>query len=267
MTGVWRRIPVRLARRKPWLYRPINQITKKDAYALIEGYVAEGKHAKAAVTQAWIKTFWRWAYQHDLVMDPVMEKVAVECQKRTRNKTYSEDEIIAAWSASARLDVITGAYIKLLILLAPRKTALAQMRWCDLNSEMTVWTTPPRWVKQSKKREIERKRTYVTPLPLLAQRVLKGLPKTDDRVFPGFEPKVYVIRKFVLAGGPEGDFHCWRHTVATWFQEEGYSEEDCGLVLNHAPARTSTSGYRHSSAISRKRQLLNTWAKHVHRIV
>src|SRR5215203_2095758 len=52
------------------------------------------------------------------------------------------------------------------------------------------------------KRASEKKRTYVTPLPLLAQRVLKILPKTDDRVFPAFERKVYVIRKLVLAGWP-----------------------------------------------------------------
>ena len=66
--------------------------------------------------------------------------------------------------------------------------------------------------------------------PLLAQRVLKRLPKTDDRVFPAFEPKVYVIRKLVLAGGPDGDFHRWRHTIATWLQGQGYSEGDCGVV-------------------------------------
>jgi integrase len=251
---------------KPWLNKPINEITKIDAYDLIEGYVAEGKHAKAAVTQAWVKTFWRWAYQRDLVTDAVMEKVAVECQKRTRNKTYSEDEIIAAWRASNRLDVITRAYFKLLILLAPRKGALAQMRWCDLNAEVTVWTTPPEWVKQSKKRASEKKRTYVTPLPLLAQRVLKRLPKTDDRVFPAFEPKVYVIRKLVLAGGPDGDFHRWRHTIATWLQGQGYSEEDCGLVLNHAHAGTATAGYCHGYPIARKRELLDKWAKYIERI-
>jgi integrase len=197
----------------------------------------------------------------------MMEKVAVECQRGTRDKTYTDHEIIAAWKASHRLDLITGAYFKLLILLAPRKTALARMRWRDLDPDMTVWTTPPQWVKQSKKRALERRRTYVTPLPSLAQRVLKRLPKNDDRVFPAFEPKVYVFRKLVLAGGPEGTFHCWRHTVATWFQEQGYSEEDCALVLNHAPSITSTSGYRHGSSLARKLELLEQWAKYVERIV
>jgi hypothetical protein len=47
-----------------------------------------------------------------------------------------------------------------------------------------------------------------------------------------------VIRKLVLAGGPDSDFHCWRHTVGTWLQEQGYSEEDCGIVLNDAHAKT-----------------------------
>jgi hypothetical protein len=33
---------------KPWLDRPINEITKKDAYDLLDAYVTEGKHVKAA---------------------------------------------------------------------------------------------------------------------------------------------------------------------------------------------------------------------------
>ena len=101
-----------------------------------------------------------------------------------------------------------------------------------------MWTTPPEWVKQPKKRASEKKRTYVTPLRYWPSVSLKDCRRTDDRVFPAFEPKVYVIRKLVLAGGPDGDFHRWRHTIATWLQGQGYSEEDCGVVLNHAHAGT-----------------------------
>jgi integrase len=252
---------------KAWLDRPINEITKKDAHDLLSGYVTEGKHGKAAITQAWLKTFWRWAHQCDLVAEPMMEKVKVECHKRIRDKAYSEDEIVAAWNASNRLDAITGAYFKLLIVLAPHKTALARMRWGDLNPAMTVWTTPARCVNQSKKIAIEKKRSYATPLPLLAQRVLKRLPKSDDRVFPAFEPKDYVIRKLVLAGGPDGDFHCWRHTVATWFQEQGYSAGDCALILNLLYAGAVSTRFRHRTLLARKRELLEQWAKYVERIV
>jgi integrase len=252
---------------KAWLHRPINEITKKDAYDILGGYITEGKHGKAALTQAWLKTFWRWAYERNLVAEPMMEKVKVECHKRIRDKAYSEDEIAAAWNASNRLDAITSAYFKLLILLAPRKTALARMRWRDLNPNMTVWTTPAQCVNQSKKQGIEKQRTYATPLPLTAQRVLKRLPKSDDRVFPAFEPKDYVIRKLVLAGGPDGDFHCWRHTVATWLQEQGYSAEDCALVLKLGYAGVVNTRFRHSSLLARKRELLDQWAKHIERIV
>lgn len=58
-----------------------------------------------------------------------------------------------------------------------------------------MWTTPPEWVKQPKKRASEKKRTYVTPLRYWPSVSLKDCRRTDDRVFPAFEPKVYVIRK------------------------------------------------------------------------
>jgi len=32
-------------------------------------------------------------------------------------------------------------------------------------------------------------------------------------------------------------YHAWRHTVATWLEDEGASEWERGLVLNHAGIR------------------------------
>jgi integrase len=215
----------------------------------------------------WLKSFWCWAFERGLVAEPMMKEVNVECHKRIQEKAYSEDEIVAAWNASNRLDAITSAYFKLLILLAARKTALARMRWGDLNPAMTVWTTPAQCVNWSKQHALEKQRTYATPLPPPARRILRRLPKSDDRVFPAFEPKDYVIHKLLSAGGPDGDFYCWRYTVATWLHEQGYSAKDCALVLNLQYAGTVNTHFRHRALLARKRELLEQWAKYVERIV
>jgi hypothetical protein len=48
--------------------------------------------------------------------------------------------------------------------------------------DLTLWTTP---FEATKSRKTSKKREYLTPLPALAQRMLKGLTKREsDRVFP-----------------------------------------------------------------------------------
>jgi hypothetical protein len=58
---------------------------------------------------------------------------------------------------------IAGSYVKLLVLLAPRKTALAGMRRSDLDDidNPTLWTTPFELTKS--KKSASKKRVYLTP--------------------------------------------------------------------------------------------------------
>jgi hypothetical protein len=60
-----------------WLKKPFTSITKKDAYALLDGFRANGHPYKAAVTLRWLKTLWKWAWQRDLVPSPIMEAVSI----------------------------------------------------------------------------------------------------------------------------------------------------------------------------------------------
>lgn len=188
---------------KIWLNTPIDDIAAKDAQKLLQGFVAEGHGYKAGITRAWLKKLWRWAYKnHDgLVTSPIMEAVDINFTRKKRTRVYSDDDIKATWEAADKLKP-EGAFIKLMILLIPRKTNLVSMRWSEVvkrkikvrgddgktvEQEMDLWITPPERVKQSKKAEEEadEPREYLTPLPPLALRILKGLTKTDgqDRVF------------------------------------------------------------------------------------
>jgi hypothetical protein len=173
---------------KPLLKKSIDQISKREVRDLLRSFISEGHPYKAAVAYAWLKKLWRWAAQEDYVSNPIMEAVRIEYEKRERDRCYSDAEIKATWNAADKLDPIEGAFIKLLILLAPRKTALASLRWSHFDSpdNPTLWTTP--WeLTKSRKKVSKRKREYLTPLPPLAQRIIKGIAKCDDapdQVFP-----------------------------------------------------------------------------------
>src|SRR6478735_9342813 len=101
-------------------------------------------------------------------------------------------------------------------------------------------------------------------LAALAQRIVKSLPKrTDiDLVFEGRDPGVPLhvgtglIRKLSKHGAPaDFTYHAVRHTIATWLENEGHSEFERGLVLNHSGSGV-TAGYSHGYAFDLKLALL-----------
>src|SRR5262249_46526736 len=124
---------------KDWHDRQIRSITKAEARALLRGMISEdGKGGpNADVTRSWLRTLWRWATAEDLVDAPIMDFVKVEYEKRSKNywKGQELDEKIGAiWRASETLDKVEEtAFIKILLLTAPRKTALALLEWLQLS--------------------------------------------------------------------------------------------------------------------------------------
>jgi integrase len=288
-------------RENPWLARPINSITKTDAYSLLEGFIASGHGYKARLTLAWLRTLWRWAYKRDLVQGPIMDAVEIHFEseeprtpitkggKEKRRKTpYSDDEIRAIWRAAERLSPVRQAYVKLLLLLGPRKGSrddgrvtggLSTMRieHLELDGDGPVWTVPSDITKQFRKSKPKKAKPYLIPLPPLARRIIKSiLPKegaASGWVFPGargapLSPTGKLTKQLVAVGAPaDFNYHCVRHTMETWFQVEGYDPYDLKLVLNHTTTSGATTNYAHGYALERKRKLMETWADYVEGLV
>jgi len=298
-----------------FLKRPIDKITKKEIDELLSGFIADGHGYKAGITRAWLKKMWRWAYSKDLVSTPIMEGVTIEYERRSRDRVYSDTDIKALWDcADGKVKIIRhnpkaksakpakppvkltpreAAYLKLMVLLAPRKSELVGMRWSEIaprkfklraddNSEIVqtidVWITPPERVKQSKRREQTEKRVYQRPLSPLALDILRKLRQQlqkagdeGDEIFKGVSTGRPMLRKLTKLGAPDifkehSDYHAWRHTVATWLQDQGYSKDECGLILQHAATGGATPGYMHGFAIKLTQRMLNEWADHVAKI-
>jgi hypothetical protein len=262
-----------------WLKRPMASVSKQDVRSLLRGFVADGHPYKAAQTQTWLKSLWRWALRQDLVDTNIMEAVEIDVEKRSRERVYSDAELIAIWKAAEKLVPIECAYIKLVLLLAPRKTALALMKRSDLDDteNPTLWVTPHELTKS--KKMSGKKRVYQTPLPSLARRIIKWLPKTnEDRLFRSLcisyskaNQPLFVsgplTARLVAAGAPaDFGYHAVRHTIATFLENEGCSVWERGLVLNHSDGGV-TAGYSHGFARDLKLTLLTKWSDHIERLL
>ena len=133
--------------------------------------------------------------------------------------------------------------------------------------------------------EPEGERVYLVPLPKLAQRIIKGLPRLDsDLVFPGrgstkpTDVGKKALRKPLVPGMAlkakvrenssvtDWTYHACRDTISTWLQDQGHSRYERSLVLNHAESGV-TADYSHGYSVELKRRLLENWADHVARTV
>jgi integrase len=266
-----------------WADREFTSISKKDAYALLDAIVKEGHGPTAALTLAWLKKLWRWAGSRDIVQAPIMDLVTIDYTKQVRDRVWSDDEIKAIWHAAETLgDAPAGAFVKLLVLTAARKSALAMMQHADLkfadDGNPVSWTTP---FEATKSRKTAKPREYQTPLPPLAQRILRphaertggaarvfALPLCQTQAGRPYFNGSPLTKRLIAAGAPRDfTYHTARHTLATWLQTQGHSEWECGLVLNHAGSGSVTAGYSHGYPTALKLAVLTKWADHVERLV
>ena len=264
-----------------WLDKPISSITETDAYLLLDGFIANGHGAKALVTLAWLKTLFRWAAKRKIVDHSIMEHVEIDVERKVRKRFYTVKEVKAVWKAAAALDPIEAGFVKLILLLGVRKSELAGMRHSELDNldKPTLWTVPHERTKTRKGQKEER--VYIVPLPKLAQRIIKGLPRLDDDlVFPGREVdnsgkagKKKARRPLVpstalkakvreKSGVTDWTYHACRHTIATWLKDRGHSKYERALVLNHSEFGV-TADYSHGYPVELKRELLEKWADHI----
>jgi integrase len=260
----------------PLLDLEFKAITKDDVNTLLKKFEDQGHEAKAGLTFAWLSSLWRWAYREELTDNPIMQRVRRPATSAPRDRVYSDDEIKAIWAAAEQCKPTEAAFVKLLVLLAPRITALAQMRWSHFDATNNVWVTPNQLTKSSKNRK---DRTYKTPLPPLAARILTSLPRggnADDPVFPdlfvrvddqGYFAPYNLVSKLKRNGAPP-DFspHAIRHTLATFLENAGHSEWERAQVLNHSGSSV-TAGYSHGHPLELKRQLYAKWSDHIEQLV
>jgi integrase len=58
----------------------------------------------------------------------------------------------------------------------------------------------------------------------------------------------------------------FRHTIATWLENQGHDPYDRAIALNHAQGGV-TAGDSHGHAMKRKVAVLEAWAAHVQALV
>ena len=154
---------------------------------------------------------------------------------------------------------------KALILLATfmcRPGELRRMEWTELDFESKLWRIAPEKMKMN--------RAHLVPLPPLAIRILRSLPRTGRYVFPGVGRSEIMSENtlnYALHGLGFKDIHCshgFRSSASTILHEKGWRSEWIELQLAHADENTVKAAYNHAAHIDDRRTMLRIWELFVH---
>lgn len=253
---------------------PASEITARDIRGRLEA-IRDGDKDRAPApymanrTHSYLKTFFSWCAEPGIEIvetSPMWGMKKPFNGEASRDRFYDDAEIAAIWKAADKGATYHRAIIKLMILTGKRKTALASMRWPEID-ETGLWTPPP-----DLQRKRGNKRNHAIPLPDLALQIIRALPKIEgnDFVFPGKKEGQHLDAGTPLkerireaSGVKDFNFHAFRHTVKTGLGGLGFPPHIKQIALDHSVESGAGAGYDHYDYRNEKAEALGAWADHV----
>ena len=260
----------------------VPKLAASDFKAVIDAIPAKQRGMRRAV-YAYSSTFLSWAVDEGHITDKPLAGVRKPAAPESRDRVLSEDELAAIWSATVRVNAPFGAFFRLLILTAQRRSEVAGLDWSELNRKSGIWSLPSERAKNGIAHDVPLVPAVVAELDALAggdkwpkkgfvftttgKTAISGISKAKlalDRI---------VARRGWTDGATEGEeepiapwrIHDLRRTAATGFQSLGVRFEVTEAVLNHlSGARAGVAGiYQRHEWKDEKRSALDAWARHV----
>jgi integrase len=178
-------------------------------------------------------------------------------------KGAAADQVIKQlWSAADKLGSVEGRYLKVLLLTGKRKTALAGMKWEEID-DTWFWNAPEGHTN---------KRLHGVPLSSFVQRILHP-HQTSGFVFPGKRGgRIDVsdaLTDEIIKSGANADFilHGCRHIAETKLAELKIPIHIRDRLFDHAEHRGAGKGYDHHEYEDEMRAAVEQWAAHIERLV
>ena len=265
---------------REWHARSVATIRDLEIRNLLR-FIRDGNETKpprvylAFRLQSHLRTFFAWCVEEHIIerspmasMSQLVDKKQLKTRKRDWFKGEAGDDAIKSlWSAADKIGGDGGRYLKAMLLLGKRKSALADMQWSDIQPDTKnglFWDAPESGTN---------KRLHGVPLPKLLQRVL-GARQSDGKVFGAMD--LDKLQQKVRDESDVKDFfwHGVRHLCETKCAELRDAQERPvilpqirDLLFDHSTKRGAGAGYDHHQYRPEMRAALEAWAGHVEALV
>lgn len=245
-----------------WADRPLSEIRRADVHELIQ---ARRKQAPIGANRllSFLKTFFSWAVDRDLIEHSPATGITKQSQENTRDRVLTDDEVRAVWLACD--DDPFGRVVRLLLLTGQRRGEVAGLKWTELDLQSQLWSLPRERTKAD--------RAHRVPLSDAAVSILEACPRTGGYVFAGRRNDAPVVgfakakeRLDERSGVTEWRLHDLRRTAATNMARLGVDRLVISKLLNHAEGGV-TFLYDRYSYDSEKKRAMDLWAQKLEAMV
>jgi len=202
----------------------------------------------------------RWRGHLDQLL-PGRQRVA---RKHHAAMPYSEvpgfmDELRERKGVAARA-------LELLILTAARTGEVRFATWDELDLEAALWTVPAGRMKGGRKHVVPLSQRAVETVRMTLGKFSTGA--AGELVFPGQKPgqplaKTALDKMLQRAGAANATVHGFRSSFRDWAGDCTHHPRDVvEAALAHAIENQTEAAYRCSTAIEKRRKLMEDWARY-----
>lgn len=204
--------------------KPVDKITHNDVAAALDEIAAPSQRAHA---QKDITTFFNWCVPRLVQISPCQG--LRKPQEKSRDCILTLEELKRVWTRAVEIDYPFGTIVQLLILLGQRRGETAALRRSWI--ENGVLTIPAAVAKNASDQTL--------PLPPLALKIIAGVPKTGDLLFPA-RGKEHPFNGFAASkknldkcGVKDFTLHDLRRTASSIWAQIGVPQHVNDRLLNH----------------------------------
>jgi integrase len=150
-------------------------------------------------------------------------------------------------------DSLAARALEFIALTAARSGEATGATWDEIDLANRIWTVPASRMKAGKEHRV--------PLSDAAVKLLKSLPRNDERLFP-FPGQRHRAACWELVNRLEGgSVHGLRATFKTWAAERtSFPREIAELSLAHAVGNAVERAYSRTDLFDKRRKLMDAWA-------
>jgi integrase len=217
-----------------WAARPFTSLRRSDVAALLDHVEDHHGSRMADVVLGVVRSIGNWyGSRSDDYLSPFLRHARRD-QGGKRARILSDDELRAVWQAAEDAGSF-GAFIKLLLLTAQRRGAVACMRWSNISPD-GVWHMP--------RAEREKGNAGALRLPVLAMKAINAQPRlaSNSYVFAGRDtaPMGRFTHRHVVFKAQSGTtgwtLHDLRRTARSLMSRAGVISDHAERVMGHVIA-------------------------------
>ena len=261
-----------------------HELTRRQMIQLLQKINDRGAPITSNRVHSLLVQLFNWATSMDLVPASVMAGVPkVGGIESPRERVLAQAEIRIVWNVleSAPISRKLQLALKLLLLTAQRRGALAHAQWAHFDISNALWTIPPE-LRKSSRRRAPPAQPHLVPLSPSALTVLlelHGITGKGRWVLPGQRRKLrpdtpidaaaisHAVRNCQKYFGiPKWTPHDLRRTAITGMIALGIERTHVKKAVDHRIG-DMTETYDLYQYFKEKQYALNAWAEHVLTIV